>query len=75
LNNDQAEEVIENIQSFKRKEKALELQRSLLTYYAYNTESMRYKIFKEPGLLIGSGAMEAAHRHVIQCRKKQSGQR
>ena len=75
LNNDQVEEVIENINAIECKGKALELQRSLLTYYENNTERMRYKTFKEQGLLVGSGAMEAAHRHVIQTRMKQSGQR
>ena len=31
--------------------------------------------FKDKGLLIGSGAIEAAHRNVIQKRLKLSGQR
>ena len=36
---------------------------------------MKYKTYRKDGLLIGSGAMEAAHRHVIQHRMKLSGQR
>jgi hypothetical protein len=36
---------------------------------------MQYKTFQEKGLLIGSGAIEAAHRTVIQQRLKLSGQR
>lgn len=36
---------------------------------------MRYGSFKAQGLLIGSGAIEAAHRHLIQHRLKLSGQR
>lgn len=51
MNNDQVEEVIENIKTIDCKGKALELQRSLLTYYENNTERMRYKTFKEQGLL------------------------
>jgi hypothetical protein len=36
---------------------------------------MDYKSYEEKGLHIGSGAIEAAHRNVIQKRMKQSGQR
>jgi len=36
---------------------------------------MKYKTFKEQGLLIGSGAIESAHRDMLQQRLKLSGQR
>ncbi|MEZ4884583.1 MAG: hypothetical protein R3E32_07660 [Chitinophagales bacterium] len=36
---------------------------------------MMYKTFRDTGLFIGSGAIESAHRTVIQKRLKQSGQR
>jgi hypothetical protein len=36
---------------------------------------MNYKTYKQMGLLIGSGPIEAAHRNVIQQRMKRSGQR
>lgn len=36
---------------------------------------MDYKRYLQEGLRIGSGAMEAAHRTVIQSRMKRSGQR
>jgi len=36
---------------------------------------MQYHKFKEQGLQIGSGAIEAAHRNVLQQRLKLSGQR
>lgn len=75
LNEDQVEQVIENIKQLKCQGKGVELQRSLLTYYENNMKRMRYKSFQEQGLLVGSGAMEAAHRHVIQSRMKLSGQR
>lgn len=67
--------VITNIEETCCKGKAKHKQRSLLTYYENNLQRMDYKKYKEEGLLIGSGPMEAAHRHVIQCRMKLSGQR
>ncbi len=36
---------------------------------------MSYKTYKNKGLLIGSGPIEAAHRNVIQQRLKLSGQK
>ncbi len=36
---------------------------------------MLYKTYKDKGLLIGSGPIEAAHRNVIQQRLKLSGQK
>ena len=36
---------------------------------------MQYHIFKEKGLIIGSGAIESAHKDVLQKRLKLSGQR
>jgi hypothetical protein len=47
----------------------------LLQYYQNNKDRMDYKSYREKGLHIGSGAIEAAHRNVIQKRMKQSGQR
>ena len=47
----------------------------LVRYYQANQGRMQYKTYRENGWLIGSGAMEAAHRHVIQERMKLSGQR
>ena len=52
-----------------------ESKRALLEYYKNHKNRMQYKKFLEKGLLIGSGAMEAAHRNVIQKRLKLSGQR
>lgn len=72
---DQALLVIANICLMSCKGKAKQLQRELLTYYENNSKRMKYKTYRDKGLLIGSGAMEAAHRHVIQQRMKLSGQR
>ncbi|KGE84768.1 hypothetical protein IX84_12810 [Phaeodactylibacter xiamenensis] len=36
---------------------------------------MQYKTYRDEGLLIGSGPVEAAHRSVLQQRLKLSGQR
>lgn len=73
--NDQAEMVVANISLVSCKGKAKQLQRNLLTYYENNLERMRYKTYQQEGLLIGSGPIEAAHRHVVQHRMKLSGQR
>lgn len=70
-----AGEVIREIAQTSCKGKAKQLQRVLVTYYENNLERMNYKHYRQQGLLIGSGPMEAAHRHVVQCRLKLSGQR
>lgn len=69
------DEMIGSIEKLRCKGKALQLQRSALTYYENNRSRMRYKDYLDKGLLIGSGPIEAAHRHVIQIRMKRSGQR
>jgi hypothetical protein len=72
---DRAEIVVANVSLMSCQGKVRQLQRSLLTYYENNLLRMRYKTYRDQGLLIGSGPMEAAHRHVIQHRMKLSGQR
>jgi hypothetical protein len=48
----------------------------LLNYYQNNKERMDYKRYRTIGCsIIGSGAIESAHRTVIQKRMKLSGQR
>ena len=48
----------------------------LINYYTNNAYRMNYKWYKNVGAdLIGSGAIESAHRTIIQKRMKQSGQR
>jgi hypothetical protein len=47
----------------------------LVGYYRSNTSRMRYAEFRAQGLPIGSGIVESAHKHVLQVRMKQAGQR
>lgn len=76
LLNDQISEVIKDIQSIKCSSKKKEKKRNaLITYLKNNQNRMLYKTFIDRGLFIGSGAIESAHRTVIQKRLKQSGQR
>lgn len=69
-----AKEVIVNIRRLagkKNKEAA-----KLIAYYESNLQRMDYKKYQDIGCgLIGSGAIESAHRTVVQKRMKQSGQR
>ena len=53
---------------------ALKSLTELISYYRENQRRMHYGEYLERGLLIGSGAIESAHRHVIQRRMKQAGQ-
>jgi hypothetical protein len=46
----------------------------LVRYYRNNEGRMKYDEYLQRGLMIGSGPVEAAHRHVIQVRMKRSGQ-
>jgi len=55
--------------------KKLEQQKKkLINYYQKNRKRMRYSAYIKKGLLIGSGAIESAHRNVLQQRMKLSGQ-
>lgn len=47
----------------------------LVGYYRTNEKRMRYSEFRARGLPIGSGMVESAHKHVLQVRMKQAGQR
>jgi hypothetical protein len=49
--------------------------KDVIRYYQNNLDRMQYKTFVEKGYLIGSGAIESAHRNVVQQRLKLSGQR
>jgi hypothetical protein len=46
----------------------------LIDYYENNRDRMRYGDYLRENLLIGSGPIESAHRHVIQARMKKAGQ-
>lgn len=47
---------------------------TLVGYYRANQKRMRYDDYIANGWLIGSGAIEATHRHVIHARMKKAGQ-
>jgi hypothetical protein len=47
----------------------------LLKYFGDNAYRMKYDQYRQAGYMIGSGAIEAAHRTVVQKRMKLSGQR
>ena len=67
------EAVLDNIVATHAKE---EDKQRLITYYQNNKKRMRYKQYRNIGCgIIGSGAIESAHRTVIQKRMKLSGQR
>ena len=67
------EAVLQNIAATNAKEVD---KKKLLTYYQNNKKRMRYKQYQRIGCgIIGSGAIESAHRTVIQKRMKLSGQR
>ena len=70
----QVSEVIKNIQVLAgTTNKEAE---NLVAYYQVNKDRMEYKRYKQMGCgIIGSGAIESAHRTVIQKRMKLSGQR
>jgi hypothetical protein len=70
-------EVINNIISLATTRESVENSKNkLLQYYQINKDRMDYKKYRTMGAgLIGSGAIESAHRTVIQKRMKLSGQR
>ena len=66
------EQVIKNIELTDAK---LSEKEKLINYYQTNIKRMDYKLFRQLGCgIIGSGAIESAHRTVIQKRMKLSGQ-
>jgi len=76
LLNDQVYQVIQNLKSLRSKNQTVVQAKHLaIQYYEEHEERMMYKTYKDKGLLIGSGPIEAAHRNVIQQRLKLSGQR
>jgi len=70
------EHVITEVQKMRpRNEEAKASKIKLIRYYIENDDRMQYKTFRNNGLMIGSGPIEAAHRSVIQQRMKLSGQK
>lgn len=76
LKEDLVEEVIQTLQKTRSANgKAKEYKEKAIKYYIEHEDRMLYKTYQESGLLIGSGAIEAAHRSVLQQRMKLSGQK
>lgn len=68
--------IIERVQALPVASKAQrQVQDKLLHYYQTNACRMHYPAYRQRSLQIGSGAIEATHRSVVQCRLKLSGQR
>jgi hypothetical protein len=53
----------------------LNTKNKLLNYFNNNAYRMKYKEYRQKGMMISSGPIEAAHRTVLQVRMKRSGQR
>lgn len=67
---------IPEIESRRRnKRAALQAVNDLVRYYRNNKTRMNYRLYRQLGFPIGSGAVESAHRHVLQSRMKLAGQR
>jgi hypothetical protein len=72
LLNSKVRTVIKNIKKLSDSQEALQL----IDYYEANQQRMDYSRYKQIGAgIIGSGAIESAHRTVVQKRMKLSGQR
>jgi hypothetical protein len=66
---------LELIESRKRgSREQLEAVDDLVRYYRANANRMKYRLYRDDRLPIGSGAVESAHRHVLQTRMKRAGQ-
>ena len=73
---DQVQKVIRHITYLKPiSPQASEAKQNAIRYYVEHEDRMQYKSYREQGLMIGSGPIEAAHRSVLQQRMKLSGQR
>lgn len=68
--------VMKVVANIKRRDSQSKEALALINYYTNNAYRMDYKNYKAIGAgIIGSGAIESAHRTVVQKRMKQSGQR
>ena len=67
--------VIEVLEKLPKHHKTNRKRNNLINYYRSNKDRMQYHKYLEKGLIIGSGAIESAHKDVLQQRLKLSGQR
>jgi len=76
LLNNQLEEVLQTLKSCRARNSEAKLaKQKTIDYYVEHDDRMQYKTYRDEGLMIGSGPIEAAHRSVIQQRMKLSGQK
>jgi len=76
LLDNQLEEVLLRLQQCRaRNEEVKFAKHKVSSYYREHEDRMHYKTYREQGLLISSGQIEAAYRSVIQQRMKLSGQK
>lgn len=76
LLNNEVDNIIAELKAhIVRTNEAGKAREDVIGYYENNQKRMQYKDYLEQGYLIGSGAIESAHRNVIQQRLKLSGQR
>jgi hypothetical protein len=70
------EELMDKINQLSCSQKQVEKEKGkLYNYLQNNINRINYGLYKERGLLFGSGAIESANRNIIQKRMKLSGQR
>jgi len=70
------EELLTTIIQLPCSQKQVEREKEkLFNYLKNNQKRINYGLYKEQGLLFGSGAIESANRNIIQKRMKLSGQR
>jgi len=76
LKDEKIEDVINTLKKLRsRNTKAKEYKDKAINYYLEHEDRMLYKTYRDKGLMIGSGPIEAAHRSVLQQRMKLSGQK
>mgnify|MGYP001797732479 CR=1 FL=1 len=76
LLDNQLEQVLVSLRSCRARNTEAKLaKQKAIDYYIEHEDRMQYRTYREQGLMIGSGPIEAAHRSVIQQRMKLSGQK
>lgn len=66
---------VNQIISFLNKQSAFKEVTDCIRYFTYHKKRMKYAEYRNLGFEIGSGAIESAHKIVIQSRMKQAGMR
>ena len=78
LRNGRVRDVIRGLERAKRHHQGKKKQEALsdlIRYYSNNADRMAYDEYRRQGLLIGSGPIEGAHRHIHHQRFKLAGMR